>query len=127
MIAFAMGRTCCVAVELLTDDAFEALPENTSAPKTDEFWDPILRALGERKIVKISFATDKEKRGRRIAAGRRSKKAGFVIEIRYGDDFLAVRRANDSGTELTQDARPIIGEKSAQPPPRRRSKTTTDD
>jgi hypothetical protein len=81
-----------MAVEVISEAAFEALPENKPVPKTDAFWQPIIAALGEGKVVKIPFATEKEKRGRRLAAGRRSKKAGFGIEIRYGDEFFAVRR-----------------------------------
>lgn len=95
-----------MAIEFLTDEVFEALPENKPAPKTDEFWDPIIAALGERKIVKIPFTTDKEMRGRRLAAGRRSKKAGFPIEIRYGDDFMAIRRANEAGVAPAAEKAP---------------------
>lgn len=76
----------------MTTKAFEALPENKLAPKVDAFWDPVITALGEGKIVKLPFADEREKKGRRLSAGRRAKKAGFPIEIRYGDDFLAVRR-----------------------------------
>jgi hypothetical protein len=105
-----------MALEFLTDDEFEALPENKPAPKTDEFWDPIIEALGERKIVKIPFTTEKEKRGRRLAAGRRSKKAGFPIEIRYGEDFFAVR-------QMREPVAAAIPEKA---PNGRRRKTTDD-
>jgi len=89
-----------MAVEVLTDAEFDALPENKPAPKVDTFWEPLIAALGEGKIVKIPFTTDKEKRGQRIALGRRTKKAGFSIEIRYGDDFIAVRRAHYSGSQI---------------------------
>lgn len=88
-----------MAVEFLSDEAFSALPENKPAPKTDEFWDPVIGALGEGKIVKLQFSDEKEKRGRRLALGRRSKRAGFSVEIRYGDGFLAARRLNQFGDE----------------------------
>lgn len=89
-----------MATEYLSEEAFMALPENKPAQKTDAFWDPIIAALGDGKIVKIQFQDEKEKRGRRLALGRRSKRAGFTVEIRYGDGFLAARRAgevDDSG------------------------------
>jgi hypothetical protein len=88
-----------MAVEFLTDEAFSALPENKPAPKTDEFWDPVIAALGEGKIVKLQFSDEKEKRGRRLALGRRSKRAGFSVEIRYGDGFLAARRSSQYGDD----------------------------
>lgn len=88
-----------MAVEFLSDEAFSALPENKPAPKTDEFWDPVIGALGEGKIVKLQFSDEKEKRGRRLALGRRSKRAGFSVEIRYGDGFLAARRSSQFGDE----------------------------
>jgi hypothetical protein len=90
-----------MASEFLSHDVFEALPENRPAPKPDDFWVPILEALSDRKIVKLPFADEKEKRGRRVSIGRRAKKAGFPVELRYGDDFIAVRRANEVGSDVT--------------------------
>ncbi len=115
-----------MAVEFLSNDVFEALPENKPAPKTDEFWDPIIDVLGERKIVKIPFADEKEKRGRRLSTGRRSKKVGFPVELRYGDDFIAVRRANNAGADATQEELSVIRDETENPQPRRRRKIAAD-
>jgi hypothetical protein len=107
-----------MAVEFLSEEAFSALPENKPAPKTDEFWDPVIAALGEGKIVKLQFSDEKEKRGRRLALGRRSKRAGFSVEIRYGDGFLAARRLNQFGDEDGGGA-----DAAARPATRRRRKS----
>ena len=119
-----------MAVEYLSDEAFSALPENKPAPKTDEFWDPIITSLGEGKIVKLQFSDEKEKRGRRLALGRRSKRAGFTVEIRYGDGFLAARRASQTGQLVTDDDGIVNSDddgESDRPAPRRRRTSKTDD
>jgi hypothetical protein len=84
-----------VAYQTLTLDEFEAMALNKPLNKADAFWTPIIDALAHGRIVKVPFETETEKKGRRLAAGRRSKKAGFGIEFRYGPDFMAIRRRDD--------------------------------
>lgn len=100
-----------MSVEIISADVFESLPITSPPPKTDPFWDSIIEALGDGKIVKIPFANDKEKRGRRQAAGRRAKVAGFAIEIRYGETFMAIRRANETGADSVAPAVPVPSER----------------
>jgi hypothetical protein len=75
----------------MTTRAFESLPENKPISVADALERPITAALGRSRIVKISMATEKEKMGRRMELGRRAKKTGFAIEIRYDSDFMTVR------------------------------------
>jgi len=78
--------------DIISVKDFEALPTNQPVNKADEFWQPLMAAIADNKIVKVPFSDEKEKKGRRLAAGRRAKKAGFAIELRYGDGFLAIKR-----------------------------------
>ena len=83
-----------MAVETLTVDEFEALPSNKPGSANDEFWESVVSALSEARIVKISVS-EQERMGRRMALTRRTTKAGLKVEIRYGDGFIAARRVSD--------------------------------
>jgi hypothetical protein len=49
-----------------------------------------------KRNLENQVTSDKKKRGRRLSAGRRAKKAGLSIEFRYGENFMAVRRIRES-------------------------------
>ena len=78
-------------VQITTRRAFEALPENTPKPKVDPFWEEALIALHAGKVIKVPF-TDDDHRGRRLAIGMRTKRAGLAVEVRESGEYWAVRR-----------------------------------
>ncbi len=80
---------------------FETYPAAKPAKGRDDI-DDILDAVAAGQTVRLTLDGDAGLRGRRMSLGRRAKKRGFSIEMRYQENRIVVRKkpsAVDAGGE----------------------------
>jgi len=91
---------------------FETYPAAKPAKGRDDI-DDILDAVAAGHTVRLTLDGDAGLRGRRMSLGRRAKKRGFSIEMRYQENRIVVRQkttATDSASE-----EPPVTEPEAEP------------
>ena len=77
-----------------TQDAHEALPRRSSAVR-DPGWETVMEELAKGNVVIIEFQDVKERGSLARSVGRRAAHRGFRADIRQGDGYISVRRAED--------------------------------
>jgi len=70
---------------------FETYPAAKPAKGRDDI-DDILDAVAAGQTVRLTLDGDAGLRGRRMSLGRRAKKRGFSIEMRYQENRIIVRK-----------------------------------
>ncbi len=99
---------------------FETYPAAKPAKGWDDI-DDILDAVAAGQTVRLTLDGDAGLRGRRMSLGRRAKKRGFSIEMRYQENRIIVRKkpsAVDAVVEepsATEHAVPATAEPEAGP------------
>jgi hypothetical protein len=81
--------------EIAEQGAFDRLPPRTPQKAGDPEWEELVTALEAGDDVRLPYENEKEMRGLRLSVGRRAKRRGFRVELRYGDGFLIARRSGD--------------------------------
>lgn len=75
--------------------------EHYPAPqqKDPDDLDRVMDALAAGKTIEITVQNEADVRGRRMALGRRAKRRGFSVEMRYAGSKIIVRRGVDRAAE----------------------------
>ena len=84
--------------EVADKSAFDQLPPRTQQKPGDPEWEEIVTALEAGDDVRLPYGDEKEMRGLRLSVGRRARRRGFRVELRYGDGFLIARKSGDSAS-----------------------------
>jgi hypothetical protein len=81
----------------ISQKQFEALPENRPPSQIDPEWEELLTALDQGKVVEIPYTDERDRRGKRLAVGRRAAGKGFRVAIRYDEanHAIAVRKSDE--------------------------------
>ena len=85
--------------EVADKSAFDQLPPRTQQKPGDPEWEEIVTALEAGDDVRLPYGDEKEMRGLRLSVGRRARRRGFRVELRYGDGFLIARKSSDGAAE----------------------------
>lgn len=75
--------------------AHEALPRRKNQAAKDPVWQDIMNELEAGNVVQIKYADDKERGTLARSVGRRAAHRGFRVDIRQGDGFISVAKADD--------------------------------
>ena len=81
-----------ITYEKMSPNEWEQLAPKKAARAKSE-WEPVLDELQRGEIVRIPFTTDKERKSRRIALARLASGRGFKTDVRYGEDYFAVKKS----------------------------------
>jgi hypothetical protein len=71
---------------------WDAVP--AKQPKPPSEWEPILDDLENGKIVRLPLIDERDRRGKRLALGRRAAGRGFKVEMRTTESHLLARRSD---------------------------------
>jgi len=95
---------------------FESYPSLKPAKARDDI-DDLLDAVAAGKTVQLTLDEGTGIRGRRMSIGRRAKKRGFAVEMRYLENRIIVRKKDG----MNQESDPPADQEVASPrTPRRR-------
>lgn len=89
--------------DVMPESEWDKYPAKPQKP-IDTRYDSILDDLASGKIVRVTTETDGERRGLRLALGRRAKQRGFSIETRVLGDTLAIRKSGDAPTQEAEES-----------------------
>jgi hypothetical protein len=78
--------------EVISDEDFAAVPAKPAKEPSE--WEPVLDLLEQGKSVRIPFKEEKDRRGKRLALGRRAAGRGFKVEMRATDTYMVARRSD---------------------------------
>jgi len=104
---------------------FETYPAVKPAKGRDDI-DDILDAVAAGQTVRLTLDGDAGLRGRRMSLGRRAKKRGFSLDMRYQENRIVVRQkttATDSASEEPTATEPAVEPQSAPARGSRRTKS----
>jgi hypothetical protein len=81
----------------ISQKQFDALPENRPPSQVDPEWEELLTALDQGKVVEIPYTDERDRRGKRLAVGRRAAGKGFKVTIRYdgANNAIAVKKSDE--------------------------------
>src|SRR5690242_17119716 len=93
MISYEQGgMPVALDYEVISQEDWEAIP--AKAPKPPSEWEPVLDDLDQGKTVRIPFREEKDRRGMRLALGRRAAGRGYKVEMKATDSHLLARRSD---------------------------------
>jgi hypothetical protein len=78
--------------EVISDEEFASVPAKPAQQPSE--WEPVLDLLEQGKSVRIPFKEEKDRRGRRLALGRRAAGRGFKVEMRATETYMVARRSD---------------------------------
>jgi hypothetical protein len=84
--------TMALQYDVIGRDDWDAVP--AKQPKPPSEWEPILDLIEHGQIVRLPLVEEKDKRGKRLALGRRAALRGFKVEMRTTESHLLARRAD---------------------------------
>lgn len=78
-----------------TEEAHEALPRKRNRGSDTE-WDAVMKELQQGNTVRIEYRDNKERGILARAVGRSAEHRGFKVDLRQGDGFISVRKADSA-------------------------------
>jgi hypothetical protein len=87
-----------------TSEEHEALPTKHHR-KHDPEWDALLDELDKGNTVIVEYQDDKEHNMLARSLGRRAALRGFKVDLRNGDGYISVRKADAASSAKPRKAR----------------------
>ena len=81
----------------ISDKDWDLFPDKHA--KAPDDIDQMLDAIERGEIVQYHPKDEKDQAGKRMALGRRAKRRGLTLQIRYKEGVMAIRQGGDSASQ----------------------------